>query len=196
VAAIAGIERGLAYQPVNAGLGAQPTVRELALYFDSRALDSGDLTGIGVDHLAREAVCRAPAQVHAQQHLRPVLRLGTTGPRLDVEKGTVRVHLAAEHAPQLEMAHLAFELLCVALDVARRTLIALAGSELEQLAGITDALGGAVDLGDLRAQAGAFAPELLRARGIGPHRCILQLAGHFLEPLLLAVVLKETPGVH
>ena len=44
-----------------------------------------------------------------------------------------------------------------------------------------------------RGQARALAPELLRALGIRPDGRVLQLAGHFLEPLLLAVVLKETP---
>jgi len=139
-------------------------------------------------------VRRTPPQVHAQQHLCPVLGFGAAGAGLDIEKSAVRVHLAAEHAPQLEMAHLGLEALRVAFDVAGRRLIALAGGELEQLAGIADALGSAIDLGDLGTQAGAFAPELLGARGIRPHRRILELAGHFLEPFLLAVVLKETPG--
>jgi len=94
------------------------------------------------------------------------------------------------------MAHVGLEALSVALDIAGRRLIAFARRELEQLAGIGNALGGAVDLGDFGAQAGAFAPELLGTRGIRPHGRVLQLAGHFLEPLLLAVVLKETPGAH
>jgi len=178
---------------MHTGLGAQPAVGVFALYFNRRTLDTGDLAGVGIDHLAAEPVCRAPAQVHAQQHLCPILCLGAAGPCLDVEERAVRVHLPAEHAPQLEVTHLRLEVLRVALDVARRGLIALAGGELEQLAGIADALGGAVDLANLCAQAGTFAPELLCPRGVRPHGRILQLPTHFLEPLLLAVVLKETP---
>jgi len=138
-------------------------------------------------------VRRAPAQVHAQQHLRPVLGFSAARPRLDVEKRAVCVHLAVEHALELEVPHLGLEAPGIALDVARRGLITLGGGELEQLAGVGDALGGAIDLGYLRAQARAFAPELLCARRTRPHGRILQLAAHFLEPLLLAVVLKETP---
>ena len=69
-------------------------------------------------------------------------------------------------------------------------------AELEELAGVADPLARAVDLGNLGAQARAFAPELLGTRGIRPHGRILQLAADFLEPLLLAVVLKETPEAH
>ena len=98
MAAIAGIERRLAHQAVHAGLGAQPAVGVLALDLDRRALDAGDFAGIRVDDLAAEAARGAPAQIHAQQHLRPVLRLGAAGAGLDVEEGAVRVHLAAEHA--------------------------------------------------------------------------------------------------
>ena len=51
----------------------------------------------------------APAQVHAHQHLRPVLRLGAAGAGLDIQEGAVRIHLAGKHA-------LKFELLEVLLD--------------------------------------------------------------------------------
>ena len=91
------------------------------------------------------------------------------------------------------MTHLALEALRIALDLARRGLIALGGGQLEELGCLADTACGAVDLGDLAAQAGAFAPELLRPGGLRPDGGVFQLARDFLEPLLLAVVLKETP---
>src|SRR5262249_15295050 len=114
-------------------------------YLDARALDAGDLPRAGVDHLAAEAARRAPAQVHAQQHLCPVLGLGAAGPRLDVEKCVVRIHLAPEHALELEVAHPGLETPGVALDVLRRARIALGLGELEQLGRLADAAAGAVD---------------------------------------------------
>jgi hypothetical protein len=45
-----------------------------------------------------EAAPLAPAQVHAQQHLRPVLRLGAAGAGLDVDEAVAAIHLAGEHA--------------------------------------------------------------------------------------------------
>ncbi len=88
----------------------------------------------------------------------------------------MRVHLAVEHALELEMAHLGFQALRVALDVARGSLVASRFRELQQLGGLGDALGGAVDLADVGGQAGAFAPELLRARRVRPDGRIFELA--------------------
>ncbi len=103
------------------------------------------------------------------------------------------VHLAGEHALEFKLAHVGFQALRVALDVARGGLVVLALGEVQQFRGIGDALDGAVDLTDVRAQARAFAPELLGTRGIGPHGRLLEFAGYLLEALLFAVVLKETP---
>jgi hypothetical protein len=105
----------------------------------------------------------------------------------------MRVHLAAEHALELEMPHGSFQMLSLALDVGRCRRVTLAGGELEQLGRLADTGGGAVDFLDVSAQARAFAPELLGARGIRPDGRILQLARNLFEPLALAIVLKETP---
>src|SRR4029077_15641325 len=115
----------------------------------------------------------------------PSLPSGAAGARLDVEKRIVRVHLAAEHAFQLQVPHFGLEALRVALDVARGALIALGLGQFEELGSLADALGGAVDLADVARQASAFTSELLRARGFRPDGGILQLARNFLEPLLL-----------
>ena len=92
------------------------------------------------------------------------------------------------------MAHVGLEALRIALDIERGGLVGLGGGELEQLARIADALGRAVELADVGAQAGAFAPELLRPGGVRPDGGVFQLACDFLEPLVFAIVLKETPG--
>ena len=143
VAAVAGIERRLAHQAMHARLGAQPPIGVLAGELHRGALDARDFARARIDHFGSEAARGAPAQVHAQQHLRPVLGFGAAGAGLDVHEGAVRVHLAVEHALELEAAHLGLEALRVALDVARGGLVVLAFGELEQLGGIGDALGGA-----------------------------------------------------
>jgi hypothetical protein len=91
------------------------------------------------------------------------------------------------------MTHIGLQTLRVALDVTRSRLIAFSLGELQQLAGIANTLAGAVDLADVGAQPCALAPEFLRTRRVRPYIGIFQLAGYFLEPLVLAVVLKETP---
>jgi hypothetical protein len=105
----------------------------------------------------------------------------------------VRVHLAAEHAFELEPANLAFELLGIAPDVLGGGLITLPLGQLEQLRRIGDALGRAIDLREVGAEAGTLLPELLRPLRLRPDGRVLELPPYLLEALFLAIVLKETP---
>jgi hypothetical protein len=105
----------------------------------------------------------------------------------------VRIHLAVEHALQLEPAHAPFEAGGVALDVLRGGFVVLAFGELQKLCRIGNGAGGAVELGQLRGQLRPLAAKLLRPVGLRPDGRVFQLAVDLFEPLLLAVVLKETP---
>ena len=122
----------------------------------------------------------APAQVHPQQHLGPVLRLGAAGASLDIQKCTVRIHLAAEHALELEPAHTGLELTGIAFDLARRGLIVLELGQFEQLRRIADRMSGAIEFRKLGDQPRALAPELLGTLGCAPDCRVLQLAADFL----------------
>ncbi len=57
----------------------------------------GLVAGLEVDDFALEAAALDPAQVHAQQHLGPVLRLGTAGAGMDRHDRVLAIVLAAEH---------------------------------------------------------------------------------------------------
>jgi hypothetical protein len=105
----------------------------------------------------------------------------------------VRIHLAAEHALQLEVSHFVFEGSGVALDVTDGGFVVLALGQFQQLFGIRDALAGGIELGELGRQARAFAAQLLGLVGLVPDAGVFELAADFFQPLLLAVVLKETP---
>jgi hypothetical protein len=106
----------------------------------------------------------------------------------------VRIHLAAEHAGEFELAHLRFQAAGILLDLARCGLIALELGELEQLGGIAQAAAGAVELLELGGQPRALPAELLGTLGRAPDRRILELAIDLFETFLLAIVLKETPS--
>ncbi len=81
MAAVARIERRFSHQPMHAGLGAQPAVGIIADHADGRALDARDFAGALIDDFGLDAVRVGPLQIHAQQHRRPVLRLGAAGAR-------------------------------------------------------------------------------------------------------------------
>src|SRR5437588_11674541 len=59
------------------------------------------------------------AQVHAQQHLRPVLRVRTAGARVDREHGVARVVLAREERVLLQPPELPAQRLDRGRDLAR-----------------------------------------------------------------------------
>jgi hypothetical protein len=88
----------------------------------------------------------------------------------------VRIHLAAEHALELELAHAGFELPGVAFDVARRGLIVLDLGQLEQLRCIADRRAGAIEFAKFADQARTLAPEFLGTLGGAPDGGVLQLA--------------------
>jgi len=88
----------------------------------------------------------------------------------------MRVHFAAEHALELELAHASFELAGVAFDVARRRLVVLDLGQLEQLRRIADSITGAIEFAELGDQPRALAPEFLGALGRAPDGGVLQLA--------------------
>lgn len=105
----------------------------------------------------------------------------------------MRIHFAMEHALQFELAHAGLEAVGVLLDFGGRGFIVLAFSELEQLGGVGDPFGRAVDFFELGGKLGAFAAQLACFIGVLPDRRVFQLAAYFFEPFLLGVVLKETP---
>src|SRR6266851_502824 len=66
-----------------AALGLEDPVRVVALDREGRGLDAVLLTGARLEDLDLEAPVCGPALVHAQQDLRPVLRVGAAGVGLD-----------------------------------------------------------------------------------------------------------------
>ena len=191
-----GVQAIVVGHPLNMDGSAGPSARaaeKVAAALDRGAFDAPHLARARVDDLGAEAAGGGPLEVHAQQHLRPVLRLRAAGARLDVEVGVVRVHLAAEHALELELADLGLDLRQVALDLAGGGLVVLGLGELQQLDGIGHRAGGRVHLLDLGGEARALLAELLGLLGLLPDGGVFEFAADFLEPLFLQIVLKETP---
>ncbi len=90
------IERADPHESMDAALGAQPAVGPPSADLDGHALETGLLAFLLVDDLGLEAVALGPTQVHPQQHLRPVGRLGAAGARADGQDRGAFVVLAGE----------------------------------------------------------------------------------------------------
>jgi hypothetical protein len=80
---------------MDAGFGAQPAKGVAALKADAGALDPRHFARRHFQQFGLETAPLAPAQVHPQQHLRPVLGFGATGAGLNVEKA-----LLASNSPE------------------------------------------------------------------------------------------------
>ena len=88
-----------------------PLGREIAIGVGARdgqrrALDARLFARREVQQLRAVALALGPARVHAQQHLRPVLRLRAAGAGVYGEDGVVAVVRAAEHQPKLQAVEL------------------------------------------------------------------------------------------
>ncbi len=157
------------------------------------ALDAGDLALGQLDDLGGEAVLVGPAQVHAQQHVGPVLGLGAAGTGLDVQVGVVGVHLAAEHAAELELLEDLAQAFDFGGDVVHGAFVVLLDRHVEQVAGVGQAAGQLIQgLDDLR-QLRALAAEILGVLRVAPDVGVFEFAVYFDETIMLVIVVKDTP---
>ena len=104
---------------MDAALGREQPVRVLALGDEGRRLDPRLLARRRLLHLDLEAATLGPAQVHAQQHLGPVLRVGAAGAGADRDDGVAGVVLAAEQPRLLELGEPALDRVELALELGR-----------------------------------------------------------------------------
>jgi hypothetical protein len=149
---------------------------------------------VRLHQLRLEAVALRPAQVHAQQHLGPVLGLGAAGAGLNVQEGVGAIHVAREHAAELELADAPLEAIQVGGHGIQGVGIALLGGHLQQIGSVAQPgvqlLDGDHDL----LQRHALATERLGTLGVGPDVRVFELPQDLGQPLLLAGVVKDTPS--
>src|SRR5262249_37533539 len=134
--------------------------------------------------LRAEAPALAPAEVHAEQHLRPVLRLEAARAGVDLDDRVPRVVLAAEQLGELERGELALDLLDLPGELGERLGITLLG-ELQEDLRLVHALPLALEAGDGAEHRGGLAADGLRLLGVVPEsgggRLLAQLAGAALQ---------------
>ena len=194
VAPVAGIERRLAHQAMHAGLGPQPAVGVLADDADRGALDPGDFAGGGFEELGRKALRLAVLQVHAQQHLGPVLGLRAAGAGLDVDESIPGIVRAAEHALELEALDILAHHIDVAAEPAEGGLVLLRLGQIEQIRRVGEAALDALEVPHQPFELRALAAEQLGPRRVFPDLGVFQCLLYFGQPLALAVEVKDTPG--
>jgi hypothetical protein len=121
-----------------------------------------------------------------------ILRFGAARARLDVEERAVRIHLAGKHAVEFQLLDVALERREIAFDRLCSRFVVLFDGQVQQLAGVLQAVAHAIERSHDLLQAGAFASQLLGLVRRVPDRGIFQLPAYLGEPLALGVVLKGT----
>jgi hypothetical protein len=94
VAPVRLVERAQADEPVHAALGLQDPVRVLTVDGEGGRFEARLLARGGLDHLGPETAVGRPPEVHAEEDLRPVLRVRAAGTRLDRHDRVPRVVIA------------------------------------------------------------------------------------------------------
>ncbi len=94
---VGGIEGRETHQPVNTVFAFQVSEGKFAFKFDGGRFDTSRIAILHIKGIDFIVVAFAPAEVHAHEHLCPVLAFGTAGTGIDVDDGAEPVFLAAEH---------------------------------------------------------------------------------------------------
>ena len=132
-----------------------------------------------------------PARIHAQQHVGPVLALGTAGAGMDLDIAVVSVGLAGKQRLELAAGDLGLELLERLLGVGDGLGILLGLAELDHGDLVVELLLDAADGGELILERGALLHHALRALLVVPQARVLGLLVELLETLARLVEVKD-----
>jgi Fe2+ transport system protein FeoA len=135
-----------------------------------------------------------PTQIHPQNHLGPVLRLGAAGAGLNVEVGIVEVHLTRKHAAKLERRELLFESGDIPLDFADRVGVVFLDRERQQLVRVIQTRREFIEYDDNLLELRTLLPQRLRALGFIPDIGLLEFALDLGQTFRFALVVKDTPS--
>ncbi len=112
------VERGNPHEPMHAGFRRHQAERIFAREHEGDALEPRFLTGLVVDDFAPQAAALGPLDVHAKQHLRPVLGLGAARAGMNGHDRVGQVVLAAEHLARFRSVDFLLELVERAREIA------------------------------------------------------------------------------
>src|SRR5579859_2183197 len=180
---------------MHAAFGAQRAEGVVAGDFQRGTLEPGDITRGFFEHFDGEAAAVAELQVHAFEHRRPVLRLGSAGTGLDVEEAVVGIHGIGEHAPELHPGDDFLHVGDVLADGMQRGIVVLGASHGKQVARIAQPLVEFFQRGDDGFQLLALTAQVLGAFGIIPDRGIFGELDHFGQAAAFAFEVKDTSAV-
>src|SRR5215213_2624738 len=103
------VKRRDADEAVYAGFGSQQAVGVFTFDSEYNALQSRFLSRLIFEHFSFEAALLGPLEIHAQQHLGPVLRLGAARARMNRANRVAAIVVAGEQHFRFGLAQIVFE---------------------------------------------------------------------------------------
>jgi hypothetical protein len=135
-----------------------------------------------------------PPQVHAQDHLGPVLGFRSARTGLDVDVCVARIHLSREHASKLETGDTLLEAFEILLYPGDGVGILLFDCEREQFVRVIESVANLVETDNDLFELRAFLAKRLRTVRFVPDIGLLEFALNFGQPFRLAFIVKDTPS--
>src|SRR6266436_6345455 len=91
------------HQPMNPNFTGQKAEGILAVYRERRRLQARFFARLVIIEHSLESLALRPTQIHAQQHVGPVLRLSAASPRMDGQDSVARVIFAGEQGGSFQL---------------------------------------------------------------------------------------------
>src|SRR5215470_3993926 len=109
------IKRGNTHQTMHAVLCFEIAESIAPCDLEGRTFDTCFFAWLEVEDVVRIPMRLCPTDVHAQQHVRPVLRFCASCPGMDGQQSISRIHLSAQQRFQLKMFNFQGKLRCLNL---------------------------------------------------------------------------------
>ncbi len=193
---ITGVKWGFANQTMHTSFSTQPAKCELSFKVDSSTLNSGYFTTGQLYDLGFKSLGFAPAQIHSQKHICPVLGFGPSRPRLDIKIGTIGIHLTGKHTAKFKYFQLIIEIVQVTGGIFQQRFILLLFCQCQYVGELTKANIEATYCQDNRFKCGPFFPKLLGIFRVIPYLAIGEFKLDLNQAILPGIIVKGTPSGH
>src|SRR5215217_5065266 len=105
------IKRRDTHQPVYSGFGRQKPVGVFAFNSERYTLQASFLAWLILEHFSFESALLGPLEIHAQQHLGPILRFRATRARMNRANSVTAIVVAGQEHFSLSLAQIVLKAL-------------------------------------------------------------------------------------
>src|SRR6185369_3145218 len=187
------VEGRYPHKTVNSGLSLEIAVRVFTRDREGASLHAGLIAGLILGNLGAPPLAFAVAQIHSQEHLGPVLRLGTAGAGIYGKIAGTAVMRAGEHPLEFGSNHLFFKLFIQFMHFLKGCLILGLAPQLYKHSDIFRLAHQAVPARQYLLDHGSFAKDDLRLLIVIPETGCCDAGFYLLNILPFAIYVKETP---